>query len=372
MADVFISYAREDKKRAQQLANAVEAWGCSVWWDAEIPAGETWDQMIEHELATARCVLVLWSRTSISSAWVRAEASEALKRRVLIPVLIDAVEPPLAFRLIQTASLVGWRGEQGHPGLKELMGPIARLVTDGQGAPDKLREERNLHGQQDNPQRGEGGTPSAGSTRTRRARWPVVIAAGGTALAAGIGILALNGKEEPVPPNPTASATRENPELKSGSIRDENPVAAASDHDKDVLSTPALASETSSARTVSVPAGSSLLATQTPATQLEEPATPQLPPEQPKVDQNQGKNQDDENTRPNRSATGAKRPQPAKVREGGSRATQTVPTREASAPVVSVAPTAPPARNWPNSTTSTRTPAQNPLAEKWKPAEFKR
>jgi hypothetical protein len=130
MADVFLSYAREDKDTAHRLAEALETHGWSVWWDAEIQPGETWDQVIEHELGAAHCVVVLWSKRSISKEWVRVEASEALKRRVLIPVLIDAVDPPLAFRLKQAASLVGWRGDQSHSGLKELVGAIARLAKD--------------------------------------------------------------------------------------------------------------------------------------------------------------------------------------------------------------------------------------------------
>lgn len=104
MADIFLSYAREDKGAAHRLADALQAGGWSVWWDCEIRPGETWDQKIEHELVAARCV--------------RVEASEALRRRILIPVLMDAVEPPLAFRMIQAASLLDWRGEQDHPGFK--------------------------------------------------------------------------------------------------------------------------------------------------------------------------------------------------------------------------------------------------------------
>jgi hypothetical protein len=92
VAHVFLSYAREDKETAHRLADAIEAHGWSVWWDSEIPPGETWDEMIERELGAARCAVVMWSKTSVGKTWVRAEAGEALKRRILIPVLIHAVE----------------------------------------------------------------------------------------------------------------------------------------------------------------------------------------------------------------------------------------------------------------------------------------
>ena len=130
VGDVFLSYAREDKETAHRLADAIEARGFSVWWDAEIPPGKTWDQMIEQELAAAHCAVVLWSKTSVRKTWVRAEANEALKRGILIPALIDAVEPPIAFRLTQAASLAGWRGEDDHPGFQQLLGAVERLVRD--------------------------------------------------------------------------------------------------------------------------------------------------------------------------------------------------------------------------------------------------
>jgi len=74
MADIFISYANEDRERAGRLANALESCGWSVWWDRKIIAGQAFDEAIERELETAKCVVVLWSRNSIASErnWPRA------------------------------------------------------------------------------------------------------------------------------------------------------------------------------------------------------------------------------------------------------------------------------------------------------------
>ena len=68
-------------------------------------SGETWDEVIEAALDGARCVVVLWSRYSVQSSWVRTEADEGQRRRVLIPALLDDVVIPLAFRRIQAANL---------------------------------------------------------------------------------------------------------------------------------------------------------------------------------------------------------------------------------------------------------------------------
>jgi hypothetical protein len=42
MADIFISYAREDSQSVQRLATALERTGRSVFWDRIIPPGLTW------------------------------------------------------------------------------------------------------------------------------------------------------------------------------------------------------------------------------------------------------------------------------------------------------------------------------------------
>jgi hypothetical protein len=131
MSDIFISYAREDRAAAERVADALKSRGWSVWWDPEIPPGEVWDARIERELASVPCVLVLWSATSGRKPWVRAEAAEALSRGVLVPVLIEAVDPPLAFRHVQAADLADWRGEPDHPGFEQLLCTIGRLSSSG-------------------------------------------------------------------------------------------------------------------------------------------------------------------------------------------------------------------------------------------------
>ena len=110
MSDIFISYASEDRSRVRLLADALSGYGWSVWWDRQIPAGRTFDEVITEALDAARCVVVVWSRDSVASSWVREEADEGRKRGVLIPVLIDQISPPLGFGRIHAASMTEWDG----------------------------------------------------------------------------------------------------------------------------------------------------------------------------------------------------------------------------------------------------------------------
>ena len=61
MSDIFISYKREDRPRAKQIAEKLQENGFSVWWDRKIPAGKSFDQVIQKALDEASCIVVLWS-----------------------------------------------------------------------------------------------------------------------------------------------------------------------------------------------------------------------------------------------------------------------------------------------------------------------
>lgn len=125
MSDIFISYKREDQDRARQLATALEKQGWSVWWDPKLHAGEYFDDVIEKALKEARCVIVLWSKLSVHSRYVRDESSYALKHNKLVPVALEEVELPFRFSAIHTPQLIDWDGTEELPAFKSLVNDIA-------------------------------------------------------------------------------------------------------------------------------------------------------------------------------------------------------------------------------------------------------
>jgi TIR domain len=90
MADIFLSYAREDLTRAHGIAQALESHGWSVWWDRRIPPGQEFTSYIQRQLDDARCIVVLWSKASVASAFVRDEAAEGLNGRLTEGVLAES------------------------------------------------------------------------------------------------------------------------------------------------------------------------------------------------------------------------------------------------------------------------------------------
>ena len=207
MTDVFVSYAAEDRERAARLAGALTALGWTVWWDRRILAGQTFDKAIERELYAAKSVVVLWSRHSVESEWVKCEAAAAAERDVLVPAAIDKIRLPLEFRRRQTADLIRWRGESEHPGYRmlceglaakigcEVPLPVAaseRDAASGTLPPETIRLER--------PETLEG---SFGRGAVRRVGWRTVgivvgvLAIGG--IAAALLIPRLKPEPEPQP-----------------------------------------------------------------------------------------------------------------------------------------------------------------------------
>jgi TolB-like protein len=130
MADVFVSYKAEDRKRVAPLVEALEADGLSVWWDAQIGGGDEWRRSIEQQLDSAKCVLVVWSKRSTGpeGRFVRDEASRAMERGVYLPVRIDNVRLPLGFGETQVLALTGWRGSPGDARYQAVRAAVHAIV----------------------------------------------------------------------------------------------------------------------------------------------------------------------------------------------------------------------------------------------------
>jgi len=134
--DIFVSYSQDDRDRVAPLVEGLRAAGLRVWWDQNLPGGDNWHSTIQAHLEDAKCVVVVWTETSVSSrgGFVREEAGVARDRGVLLPVRLDTVNPPLGFREIQALNLVNWSGGSKDTGFLNVVA-AAKALTEGRARP---------------------------------------------------------------------------------------------------------------------------------------------------------------------------------------------------------------------------------------------
>lgn len=168
--DIFISYSREDRPAARHFAKCFADEGFSVWWDATLQAGETFDEVIERELKAAKAVVVLWSPRSVQSRWVRAEATLADRSGKLCPAIIEKCDRPIIFELTHAADLADWTGDTSDSRWQAFVEDLRALIQkhSAKAAPARAAADHGAARSAASPPRaanGFAGARSAGSAR---------------------------------------------------------------------------------------------------------------------------------------------------------------------------------------------------------------
>ncbi|MGD9968346.1 MAG: toll/interleukin-1 receptor domain-containing protein [Hyphomonadaceae bacterium] len=111
MADVFLSYKRQDRGAIEQMATALRALKLDVWFDASLNAGEAFSDEIDREAKAAKAIVVCWSPASAQSKWVKAESLIGFELEKLAAVYVagpDEFVPPAPFNSLHTEDLRAW------------------------------------------------------------------------------------------------------------------------------------------------------------------------------------------------------------------------------------------------------------------------
>lgn len=128
MTDVFISYKREDRKKARAIAEALAGRGLDIWWDVELLAGQNFAEEINAVIKKAKAAIVLWTPESVDSHWVVSEAHLALDRKILIPAWLEFIELPAPFNTLHTLDLTTWNGSSQAPELEGIVKAVNHLI----------------------------------------------------------------------------------------------------------------------------------------------------------------------------------------------------------------------------------------------------
>ncbi len=132
MADVFLSYKREERAAVETIASRLRNLGLTVWFDASLRAGETFNAEIDREARAANVVLVCWSPAARQSEWVNAEAMIGFEHKKLAACYVagpDGFSAPTPFNANHAEDLRAWltAPTETHPGWKSVLRRIGRL-----------------------------------------------------------------------------------------------------------------------------------------------------------------------------------------------------------------------------------------------------
>jgi hypothetical protein len=128
---VFISYAREDLKFAEKVANTLGANGFDVWFDqTSLRTGDRWEDEIEKAMDDSDYVVILLSKNSVTKKGIfPKEVRMALERQketplepsgaYVLPIIIDDVCIPRKIQSLQCSNISN-----------DIEGGLQRLVDD--------------------------------------------------------------------------------------------------------------------------------------------------------------------------------------------------------------------------------------------------
>lgn len=132
MADVFISYKRDERAAVEEIAARLRALELQVWFDASLSAGESFNDEIDREARDARLILVCWSPTARESKWVKSEAMIGFEHDKLAAIHIagpDGFSPPTPFNTVHAEDLRAWIAAPSdlHSGWRSLLRRIGKM-----------------------------------------------------------------------------------------------------------------------------------------------------------------------------------------------------------------------------------------------------
>lgn len=129
MSEVFVSYKREDFVAVKRLVDGLTAEGLDIWWDQMIAPDAPWEETIERQLSAAKAVIACWSRISVASENVKAEARRARQEGRLLQVYLEDCEPPLFFGERQGVKLRDWNGDRTSSQYRALVDGLNAVLT---------------------------------------------------------------------------------------------------------------------------------------------------------------------------------------------------------------------------------------------------
>lgn len=130
---IFISHSSKDKEFVRDLAWKLKNLSLDVWYDEwAISIGDSIIDKIFEGLEDSDILIIVLSKNSVSSSWVKEELASANMRRIsqrnirILPILIDDCEIPISLMHIKYADFRD-RDEKSLVELIEVISPCQNL-----------------------------------------------------------------------------------------------------------------------------------------------------------------------------------------------------------------------------------------------------
>lgn len=144
MADLYITYGLRETLWVNKLVTTLESEGYIVCWEhAVAPGDDVRTNECVQALNNAKCVMAIWSDTSVDDFWVLSDAERAVRQNKLVSVIAttSAIVPEV-FRASEAVFMQTWDGQSKDAEFfGKLMGTIAKYCAPSQASQFEREQE---------------------------------------------------------------------------------------------------------------------------------------------------------------------------------------------------------------------------------------
>jgi formylglycine-generating enzyme required for sulfatase activity len=132
LVDVFISYPRVERSKTELIKAKLDALGLDTFFDIHgIDGGDTFPDVIDRALKSAKAVLGVWSPRAFQSKWCMIECRVGATRGVLVPIALERfseLDMKSDFMTTNYLDLTDFDGRESHEGWQRTLRSLSRHV----------------------------------------------------------------------------------------------------------------------------------------------------------------------------------------------------------------------------------------------------
>jgi hypothetical protein len=143
---VFISYDRDDEAVAHLLTYILSAHGIQCEIDRQLPASEPFNANIQSMIKSADLMLVLLTKSAVTSTWVNQEIGFAVAHgKSVWPIAIETdIKPHGMLNTVQSYSLFDWSNPSNS--IERLIGTLRKAGRDNTSPFETFGLNHRIHG----------------------------------------------------------------------------------------------------------------------------------------------------------------------------------------------------------------------------------